>query len=85
LRHYAASLKVTGSSPEEVIAIFFFSIYVIFPAALGLGVYSASNRYEYQKQKNNASGEWSAVGRLVRLTTPPYLSRLSKKYASLDD
>jgi hypothetical protein len=27
------------------------------PAALGLGVYSASNRNEYQKQKNNVSGE----------------------------
>jgi hypothetical protein len=31
------------------------------PAALGLGVYSASNRNEYQKQ-NNVSGEYSAVG-----------------------
>jgi hypothetical protein len=35
----------------------FFSIYLILPAALGLGVYSASNRNEYQKQKNNVSGE----------------------------
>jgi hypothetical protein len=26
------------------------------------GVYSASNRNEYQKQKNNVSGEYSAVG-----------------------
>jgi hypothetical protein len=32
-------------------------IYVIFPAALGLGVYSASNKNEYQKQKNNVYGE----------------------------
>jgi hypothetical protein len=31
----------------------FFSIYLIFPAALGSGIYSASNRNEYQKQKNN--------------------------------
>jgi hypothetical protein len=30
----------------------FFSIYVILPAALGPGIYSASNRNEYQKQKN---------------------------------
>jgi hypothetical protein len=30
---------------------FFFSIYVILPAALGPGVYSASNRNEYQYQK----------------------------------
>jgi hypothetical protein len=34
-----------------------FSIYLILLAALGPGVYSASNRYEYQKQKNNISGE----------------------------
>jgi hypothetical protein len=29
-----------------------FSIYLSLPAALGPGVYSASNRNEYQKQKN---------------------------------
>jgi hypothetical protein len=29
----------------------FLSIYLILPAALGHGVYSASNRNEYQKQK----------------------------------
>jgi hypothetical protein len=34
-----------------------FSIYQILPAALGTGVYSASNRNEYQKQKNDFSGE----------------------------
>jgi hypothetical protein len=33
-----------------------FSIYLILPAALGPGVYSASNKNEYQKQKNNVSG-----------------------------
>jgi hypothetical protein len=32
------------------------SIYLILSAALGPGVYSASNRNEYQKQKNNVSG-----------------------------
>jgi hypothetical protein len=32
--------------------------YLILPASLGPGVYSASNRNEYQKQKNyNVSGE----------------------------
>jgi hypothetical protein len=31
--------------------IFSFSIYLILLAALGPGVYSASNKYEYQKQK----------------------------------
>jgi hypothetical protein len=36
-----------GSSPDEVIG--FFSIDLILPAALGPGVYSASNINEYQK------------------------------------
>jgi hypothetical protein len=35
----------------------FSSIFIIFLAALGPGVYSASNRNEYQRQKNNVSGE----------------------------
>jgi hypothetical protein len=35
----------------------YFSIYLILPAALGLGVYSVSNINEYQKQENNVSGE----------------------------
>jgi hypothetical protein len=39
----------------------FFSIYLILSAAIGPGVYSASNRNEYQKQKN-VSGEQSAAG-----------------------
>jgi hypothetical protein len=39
-----------------------FSIYLILPAALGLGVYSASNRNDYHKQKNNISEEWSEAG-----------------------
>jgi hypothetical protein len=41
--------KVAGSRPEEVNT--FFLIYLILPAALGPGVYSVSNRNEYQKQK----------------------------------
>jgi hypothetical protein len=36
--------------------IVFFN-YLILLAELGPGVYSASNRNEYQKQKNKASGE----------------------------
>jgi hypothetical protein len=44
-----------GSSPDEVNQIF--SIYLIFTAALGPGVHSASNINEYYKQKENASGE----------------------------
>jgi hypothetical protein len=42
-------LKVAGSRPDEVN----FLIYLILPAALGPGVYSASHRNEYQKHKNN--------------------------------
>jgi hypothetical protein len=38
-----------------------FSIYLILPAALGRGVYSASNRNEYQKPKNSVSGELSVA------------------------
>jgi hypothetical protein len=34
---------------------------LILEAALGPGVRSASKRNEYQKQKNNVSGEWSAA------------------------
>jgi hypothetical protein len=40
----------------------FFSIYLIVPAALGPGVHTASNRNEFEKQKNNLSGEQSAAG-----------------------
>jgi hypothetical protein len=48
-----------GSRPDEVNI---FSIYLILPVALGPGVHSASIRNEYQKQKNNVSGEKSAAG-----------------------
>jgi hypothetical protein len=34
-----------------------FAIYLILPAVLGPGVYSGSNKNEYQKQKNDISGE----------------------------
>jgi hypothetical protein len=47
---YATSRKVAGSRPVEVNE--FFSVYLILPAALGPGVYSASNRNEYQQQKD---------------------------------
>jgi hypothetical protein len=48
LRHYAANRNVTGSRPDEVND--FLSIYLILPAALVPGVYSAFNSNEYQKQ-----------------------------------
>jgi hypothetical protein len=49
------SRKVASSKSDKVNE--FFSIYLILPAALRPGVSSASNRNEYQKQKNNVSGE----------------------------
>jgi hypothetical protein len=52
LRHYATNRKVAGSIPDEVIV----KIYLIL-TALGPGIYSASNRNEYQKHKNYVSGE----------------------------
>jgi hypothetical protein len=41
---------------------FFFSIYIILPAALDPGVYSASGRDEYHKQENNVSEKQRAAG-----------------------
>jgi hypothetical protein len=59
------SVLVKGTMPQArrsrvrypLRLIFFLSIYLIRPAALGPGVCSATNRNEYQKQKNNVSGE----------------------------
>jgi hypothetical protein len=53
--YYATSLKVAGSRPDEVNE--FLPIYLILLAALGPGGYSASKKNEYQKHKNNVSGE----------------------------
>jgi hypothetical protein len=54
LKHYATNWNDVGSRPDEVN----FSIYLILPAALCPGDYSASNINEYQKHKNNnVSGE----------------------------
>jgi hypothetical protein len=51
---------VAGSRLDKVND--FLSIYLILPAALGLGVYSDFKRNEYQKQENNVSGESSVAG-----------------------
>jgi hypothetical protein len=51
LRHCATIRKVAGSIPD------FIKFSLFLPAALGPGVYSASDRNEYQKQKNNVSRE----------------------------
>jgi hypothetical protein len=42
---YATSRKVASLRPDEVNE--YFSIYLILPATLGPGVYSASNKNEY--------------------------------------
>jgi hypothetical protein len=49
--------KPEGRGFETRWGDWFFSVYLILPAALGPEVYSASNRNEYQKHKNNVSGE----------------------------
>jgi hypothetical protein len=58
--HYATSRKVAVSWPDD--GIEFVSIYLILLATLGPRAHSASNRNEYQKQKNNVSGEQRAAG-----------------------
>jgi hypothetical protein len=60
LRHCTTSRKVAGSRPDQVNECF--SMYLILPAALDPGGQSASNINEYQKQKNNVSGEQRATG-----------------------
>jgi hypothetical protein len=47
----ATNRQVVDSRLDEVNV--FFSMYLFLPAAVGPGVYLASNRNEYQKQKNN--------------------------------
>jgi hypothetical protein len=44
------------------------SIYVILSAALGPGVYSASNIYEYQKEKMFPGSRARSVGKADNLT-----------------
>jgi hypothetical protein len=53
----ALCYKPEGRGFETRWGEWFLSIYLILPVALGPGVYSASNRNEYQKHKNNVSGE----------------------------
>jgi hypothetical protein len=78
LRQYATSQTVAGSIPDEVIA--FSSIFQILPAALGPGVDSASNRNEYRE-----SSQGLKRSRRVRLiSSPPYVSLLSRKCEILD-
>jgi hypothetical protein len=66
LRHYAENSKVVGSIPVEVI----FSIYLILPGALGPGVYSATNRHEYQKHKNTKVRPVRRADNLIAICEP---------------
>jgi hypothetical protein len=52
-------LQEEGHGFETLRGEWIFSIYLILPATLGPGVYSASNRSEYQKQKSDVYGEYS--------------------------
>jgi hypothetical protein len=54
-KHYTASRKVAGSSPDGIVEISQFT--QTFRPHCGPEIYSASNRNEYQNQKNNVSGE----------------------------
>jgi hypothetical protein len=80
----ALCYKPEGRGFETRWGEWFLSSYLILPVALGPGVYSASNRNEYQRHKNNVSGEWGS-GRCVGLTTlPPSGSRLSRQCGILN-
>jgi hypothetical protein len=52
--------------------IYSFLIYLILPAAPVPGVYSASNRNQYQKQKNNLSGGRAQLMRRAESITAIY-------------
>jgi hypothetical protein len=49
-----------------------FPIYLIFPAALGPGVYSISNRNEYQKEGENVLGSKAWLARKTYNLTAIY-------------
>jgi hypothetical protein len=62
LRHYATNRIVASLIPNEVN----FYSYLILLAALGPGVYSASNRNEYQRHKKRIMFLGSKVRRVRR-------------------
>jgi hypothetical protein len=61
-RHIYICYKLEGHRFDTLQGERFLSIYLIFQATVGPGVYSASNRKKYQKQKNNLSGKKSMAG-----------------------
>jgi hypothetical protein len=81
LMHYATSRKVAGSRPDETNEVF--SVHLIITASLEPGVYSASIRNDYKKQKNSFWG--IERGRCVELKTLPLsINRLSIQCAILN-
>jgi hypothetical protein len=46
-----------------------YTVYLILPAALGPGIYTASNRNKYQKKEKKKSFWEIEHGRLLRLST----------------
>jgi hypothetical protein len=75
-----ALLQAGMSLVRDPMRWMYFSIYLILPAALSPGVYSASNRNEYHKHKNNAS-RGVERSRSVELTTlPASVCQLSGQY-----
>jgi hypothetical protein len=79
-QRYATRVTVAGSIPDEVNECS--SIYLILPAVFGPGVFSASNRNEYQKQKNTIWG--LMCGQYVRMKiAPSSVCRLSRHVRSL--
>jgi hypothetical protein len=54
--------KPEGRGFETLWGELVLSIYVILPTALWPGVYSASNKNEYQKEERKRLGEWSVAG-----------------------
>jgi hypothetical protein len=55
-------LAVRSRVRDSMRPLDFFPMYLIPQAALGPGVYSVSNRNEYQEQRNNVYEEQSAAG-----------------------